>query len=163
MNFSRLEGWSGSGCHVGKTALFSPRNNDRFRGASEKKTKGRNEEMKSDFARMRPALGFLQILVLQILGFNVETWKRGDRAVVLTFGCALEASDLRGIHLQTEWEISRKSNGVANCSGPEIHLQINKYLQISTKSTVTALSQRPEGVKRRQELKPWWTTWFCQQ
>lgn len=58
--------------------------------------------MKSDFARMRPALGFLQILVLQILGINVETWKRGNRAVVLTFGCALEASDLRGIHLQSE-------------------------------------------------------------
>lgn len=49
----------------------------------------------------------------------------------------------------------------SNCSRPEIHLQINKYLQISTKSTVTALSQRPEGVKRRQEHKPWWTTQFC--
>jgi len=58
--------------------------------------------MKSDFARMRPALGFLQILVLQILGVNVEPWKPGNHAVALTFGCALEASDLRGIHLQSE-------------------------------------------------------------
>ena len=86
MNFSRLEGWSGSGCHVGKTALFSPRNNDRFRGVSEKK---RKEEIKK-WSRI------LLVCALPLASFKslcskslASTWKRGNVETVLL--CLLSA------------------------------------------------------------------------
>ncbi len=84
---------------LGTTTGF--RNKETKKQKQKKKERKRKEEVKSDFGRMRRALGFLQILVLQILGVNVETWKRGNRAAMLTFHCALEASDLRGIHLHS--------------------------------------------------------------